>query len=266
MSEKSDFLYAGASITGSNHIRNNLPCQDSWNIVSINGGIIAAVADGHGSDVCKHSDLGSKQAVDTFTKYFSELFPEIIDPISFHSYLSRNRNDILPIKICQDWEKEIKLVHERNGFSETFDPILYGSTLLGIVILPNYYFAFQLGDGDILSVDKNNGSNWIIKSDKILGTETHSLSSKEAWKNVKTEIVFCADDKQFPDLIILATDGLSNSFISDSGFLSSGDDYLNLINDHGFKTISEKLPIWLEEITTNGSGDDITVALIKRNY
>lgn len=49
---------------GPYHIKNNIPCQDSYAYKLLeNGYIVSAVADGLGS--CKHSDIGSKVAVDS---------------------------------------------------------------------------------------------------------------------------------------------------------------------------------------------------------
>ena len=64
-----------------------------------------------------------------------------------------------------------------------------------------------------------------------------------------------------PALILLSTDGYSNSFQDEAGFLKVGSDLLHMIRTTagGLDMVKEHLVAWLTESTYAGSGDDITV-------
>ncbi len=66
-----------------------------------------------------------------------------------------------------------------------------------------------------------------------------------------------------PQLILLATDGYSNSFKNDEGFIQ------NVLGIHGYlksfdgyKNVKQSLPHWVDHCAKSGSGDDVTVALL----
>ena len=58
---------------------------------------------------------------------------------------------------------------------------LYGTTLLGMFITESFVFSFQIGDGDISVVTKDEVAP-LVEPEKFLGTETHSLSKPDAWR------------------------------------------------------------------------------------
>ena len=121
----------------------------------------------------------------------------------------------------------------------------------------DFLFAFQLGDGDIVKVSKN-GVYPVIEADKILGTETHSLSKPESWKKAITLIRRREENEQLPVMYMLSTDGLSNSYKNDGEFQKTCMDYYALLKEHGVKAVSGQLQTWLQETSEMGSGDDIT--------
>jgi hypothetical protein len=62
---------------------------------------------------------------------------------------------------------------------------------------------------------------------------------------------------------LLSTDGYANSFRSDEDFLKIGQDYLEIIREQGISSLAEELPAILTEATEQGSGDDITLAILQ---
>jgi hypothetical protein len=66
-----------------------------------------------------------------------------------------------------------------------------------------------------------------------------------------------------PSLVLLSTDGYANSFRSDEDFLKIGQDYLEIIREQGISSLAEELPAILTEATQQGSGDDITLAILQ---
>ena len=72
--------------------------------------------------------------------------------------------------------------------------------------------------------------------------------------------------KNFPEMLLLSTDGYSNSFREDAGFLNVGRDILEAIRAEGIERVSEQLEGWLTEATDCGSGDDISVGILCRKH
>jgi hypothetical protein len=60
---------------------------------------------------------------------------------------------------------------------------------------------------------------------------------------------------------MLSTDGCSNSFSDENAFLKVATDLESMVRTSGWPELETQLPIWLEEITRTGSGDDITIVI-----
>ena len=90
--------------------------------------------------------------------------------------------------------------------------------------------------------------------------ETTSLCQPEAWKDFRSSWV---TKPALPSLVLLSTDGYANSFRSDEDFLKIGQDYLEIIRQQGIASLAEELPTILTEATQQGSGDDITLAILQ---
>jgi hypothetical protein len=63
-------------------------------------------------------------------------------------------------------------------------------------------------------------------------------------------------------LVLLSTDGYINSFRSERDFLQIGADYLQLLRQQGVDAVAHDLPDILSQASLEGSGDDISVALL----
>jgi serine/threonine protein phosphatase PrpC len=136
---------------------------------------------------------------------------------------------------------------------------MFGTTLLGLVVMPSFLFAFQLGDGDMLFI-RDDAAKPVISGDKMLGTETRSLSGMDAWKMAKSRVCcFPSQDADFA--FMLSTDGFANSYRSEALFLRTALEYFQAVQEHGAETVAENLPAWLNETSGKGSGDDITVLI-----
>jgi hypothetical protein len=61
---------------------------------------------------------------------------------------------------------------------------------------------------------------------------------------------------------MLSTDGYGNSYENDAEFERIGPDYLKLVRERGLGSVVELLPSFLEQVSSGGSGDDVTLALI----
>lgn len=259
----------GTSVQGASHIRSGRECQDSLKkVVKDSGTVILAVADGHGSDSCPYSKTGSYAAVNVFCKILGDYLDTYAgQPEMLFTFLKREGDTKLAQEIDAEWKRRILRLHtkskreilpeaEQDKKKEAVYK-LYGSTLLGLVLTEDFFFAFQLGDGDIVKVSEN-GVYHIIEGDKILGTETHSLSKAESWKKAVTLIRKREEKEQQPVMYMLSSDGLSNSYKNDEEFEKTCMDYYLLLREHGAKAVSDQLKTWLQETSELGSGDDIT--------
>lgn len=259
------FITLGEKVRGFSHEKNKLRCEDRYKIKELDKALIVAVADGHGSSKCKYSQEGAQGAVEVFCDIFQKMYKSCQGDLEkLRQCISRNKTEVIPKKISKEWKDKVKFIHEKKRENEDFSFELYGTTLLGLLITENFYFAFQLGDGDMIFVTDKGETEYVLNGEKLLGTETYSLSSKDSWKNMYTEIHFIENEEEFPQLFMISTDGYSNSFKSNMDFLTSGTGYLELIKSHGKEKIKRNLKPWLKEISKEGCGDDIAVVLIAK--
>lgn len=259
----------GASVQGASHMRSGKECQDSLKkVVKDSGTVILAVADGHGSDSCPYSKTGSFAAVNVFCKILGDYLETYTGQQEMlFTFLKREGDTKIAQEIDAEWKRRILRLHTRckreipldadNNEDKEAVYKLYGSTLLGLVITEQFLFAFQLGDGDIVKVSEN-GVYHMIEADKILGTETHSLSKAESWKKAITLIRKREEKEKMPVMYMLSSDGLANSYRNDDEFKKTCMDYYILLKEHGVKAVSDQLKTWLQETSEMGCGDDIT--------
>lgn len=263
----------GKSVKGASHVRSGMPCQDSFKIQEISDNfLILAVADGHGSEKSPRSATGSRIATnvfyDTMSQYLISYKMELPELVK---YLNRDGEIRFAQDICDEWQRRIKI-----SFSKSKDPKplddegnvkwdevykLYGTTLLGLLVSTTHIFAFQIGDGDMVCVDKDDVTP-IVETEKILGTETHSLSKTDAWKKAVSVIRRRDMEADVPYLYMISTDGFANSHISDAEYYKTCRDYYDMIREHGFDKVCGNMEKWLNETSELGCGDDITLVMV----
>ena len=259
----------GESVQGASHVRSGKECQDSLKkIEKDENTVILAVADGHGSEACPYSKTGADIAVNVFCK----IMDDYLDTYAKQSdmlmtFLKREGDTKVAQAIDAEWKRRVLKAHSGNKREITLDEEgnkdknavykLYGSTLIGLVITKEFLFAFQLGDGDIMSVSTQGVQN-VIDADKILGTETHSLSKSESWKKAITRIRKQDENQKLPLMYMLSSDGMANSYTNEDEFKKTCSDYYALLQEHGPKAVADSLKDWLRETSELGCGDDIT--------
>ena len=265
----------GTSVKGATHERNGLPLQDNCKIEEISDKItILAVADGHGSSKCPRSDRGSLIAVNTFCSviknYLLNYGKEKDGLTNLVTFLNREGDMRFAQDICEEWQARVKQSFYKNKDESVVDEegnidwkkvySLYGTTLLGMLITDTFVFSFQIGDGDINYITADEISP-LVEPEKFLGTETHSLSKVDAWRNAVASVrrKNVADDT--PYLYMLSTDGLANSYVSQEEFYKTCREYYEMIEQHGYEAVRDNLEKWLKETSELGCGDDITVVM-----
>ncbi len=146
-----------------------------------------------------------------------------------------------------DWEKRKEIYH------------LYGTTLVGMLITPEFHFALQIGDGDISRINDDGQAEIFLEEDNILGVETYSLCEREPWKRAHAKLIHSSND-EFS--YILSSDGFKNSHASQHDYLISCKEYVDAKRSCDEEKFKAALPDWLYETSEYGCGDDITVVII----
>ena len=266
----------GESVQGASHIRSGKECQERLKKVEKDENtVILAVADGHGSDSCPYSKTGSYVAVNVFCKILGDYLATYEgQPELLLTFLNREGDTKVAQAIDAEWKRRILKIHANCKREVVLDADLnkdkgaiykmYGSTLLGLVITKDFLFAFQLGDGDIVKVSEAGVQN-VIEAERILGTETYSLSKDQSWKNAITFVKKEDEVEGRSVMYMLSSDGLANSFKNDDEFKKTCNDYYTLLNEHGAKAVSDHLKTWLAETSELGCGDDITALFVYYN-
>lgn len=290
----------GESVKGASHVRSGLPNQDAIRWFPESGiglPLILAVSDGHGSAKSFRSDKGSCFAVETAIKVIQEFFLSSQSSDINFSALKDAAQRLLPPRLVNEWRKAVnkdlglsendeeKLTNKPN-FTDEEKQILvdkdgeaawqavennyflaYGATVLAVLVTEFFIVYIQLGDGDILEVDsKGNTTRPLERDPNLIANETTSLCMNKAWNEFQVHIKLYPQGtpKEIPALILVSTDGYSNSFSTDEGFFKIGQDYQQMFKSNLTEEVRQKLEGFLQETSEKGSGDDITLGMIKR--
>ena len=187
------------------------------------------------------------------------------------TFLNREGDMRFAQDVCEEWQARIKQSFYKNkvdgmtdkdgniNWSSVFS--LYGTTLLGMLVTDSFVFSFQIGDGDISIVTKEEVAP-MVEPEKFLGTETHSLSKPDAWRKSVASVCRRDVEGDEPYMYILSTDGFANSYTSDAEYQKTCKDYLQMLNEHGVALVQANLKNWLTETSELGCGDDITVVMV----
>lgn len=169
-------------VKGATHVRNQTPCQDNKRIVEISDKIaIVSVADGHGSSKCPRSDRGSMIAVNSFyevMKNYLKVYGDDETGLSnLITFLNREGDMRFAQDVCEEWQARVKQSFYKNkvdGMTDEDGNIkwpsvfsLYGTTLLGMLVTDSFVFSFQIGDGDISVVLKDEVAP-LVEPEKFL--------------------------------------------------------------------------------------------------
>ena len=278
----------GSSVRGTSHVAKGLVNQDAIKWLPQGGrGELAlmAVADGHGSAIHFRSDQGSKFAVTVAIEVLFDIMTQEIDPPGGDiSSLKKIVYSSLAKAISLKWEQAVDAHIAKNPFTTEEEPFLkaklgspltpekariaYGSTLLAAAIKKDFFAVYaQISDGDILLVDKDGKvSNPVSKKAQLLTNEiAASLCHSNNWNEFKINFQEYYDYEYLPELILLATDGYSNSFPTYKSFEKIGSDYLSMIRSEGLDAVKNRLGKILIDTSKRGSGDDITVGIIVKD-
>jgi serine/threonine protein phosphatase PrpC len=274
----------GKSVRGANHFQTSIPNQDAigwWTGAQDGLPLIMAISDGHGGERSFRSNRGSRIAVQITLQVLQEFIkglPDLRDLVEAEHMAAAE----LPQTILKCWEQEVKADLETNPFqeqelkrllekrgtaskemAERYPLLVYGATILATVVTQYFILHLQLGDGDILCVDPN-GKTYrpYPRDERLIDNETTSLCSLNAADfRLRLEPV----SKNGPVMVLMVSDGFSNSFPDEEELLKAGIEYLQSIRLEGMDAINENLDATLKHISRLVSGDDISLGLLKRS-
>lgn len=134
----------------------------------------------------------------------------------------------------------------------------YGATLLGVLVGEKTVHSFQLGDGYIVYIP-SSGEPELLQHPpaSAMANQTPSLCSPDA---VESAAPATRQMRELgaPKAFLVTTDGVPNSYTDFSGFLKFCSD-VSLDPDS-----PAKLPNWLEGISQRGSGDDVSIGMLRQ--
>ncbi|MDA8186032.1 MAG: protein phosphatase 2C domain-containing protein [Acidimicrobiales bacterium] len=246
-------------------------------LVAVEGDLLAAaVADGHGHPRGVRADVGARLAVATALDLVAASYPGLRAPEAAHRLL-----DDLPARIPALWSERVASDLAAHPLGEDdleravagegpaaraaleHDPaIAYGTTVILVAATPEHLLVAQLGDGDVLVAGRRGALRRPLRKDpELVANRTWSLASPDASRHFETAFV---PHDLTTELVLAATDGYANSYRDPSGFDQVASDMLAMVRDHGMALLARSLPHWLESTSEQGSGDDITVAVLAR--
>lgn len=171
-----------------------------------------------------------------------------------------------------DWEKKYVKEKYLNEFKSqmamdreqrTILEKTYGCTLMTYVQTPNYWFAFHLGDGKMISYEIKNGKvQWkepVPWDDRCFLNKTTSLCDSDAIN----EFRYCYEgDGKFPVAVFLGSDGLDDSFGEETNLVNFYIQVIKMLAHDGEDETLQSLKETLPQLSKIGSKDDMSVATI----
>lgn len=264
-----------ASERGASHNAHNVPNQDAVAVAGVPaGGLIAAVADGHGHSRHIRSARGSRIAVDIACQAGLDLATRIAAGAGGAGDAARladlARETTVP-QIVRLWRAAVLKDVAADPFSDEEsgqrhpgdDPtIAYGSTLLLAVAAGKILVLAQIGDGDIVGVLAGGAAILPVPADPQLdGMVTTSLCAANARSDFR---VVALDVGQQPLVaVLLATDGYGNAQLAEPWAGAFSRDLVQMMASRDDQWFASQLPGWAAMCASaGGSADDTTVALL----
>ncbi len=145
---------------------------------------------------------------------------------------------------------------------EAFSPLLYGTTLGLVVMTPRWWGHTGLGDWDLLQLQASGSRLLSQENDPAAaGEATFSLCLNDAAAHCAPRTAIQRLDLETPAFaLLLSTDGIRKSCSTDDDFFALGR-YLSQAPLPQAVEPPVDLAASLDRISSQGSGDDVTVAI-----
>jgi len=270
-----EWVVLAETARGYAHDLSGLPNQDSHLgaglVIGKEPGILAAVADGHGSRRHFRSGTGSRLATMAARECVLVASADLVEDVTTVGAAMKLEQRIAPM-IVETWRSSVSadvsespFTPEEESLRLTGDTaeIAYGSTLLVGVWTADWVLCLQIGDGDILVVKSDASVLVPVPEDpNIIGHRTTSLCQPDALESFRYAILDTSQTS--PLALMLSTDGFSNSRTG-----AWQEDVAAEIGDRfgtgGVPLVADGLRSWVMlSASSDGSGDDTTVCLVVR--
>lgn len=227
--------------------------------------ISASIADGHGVKRCmfshRGSEFASKACVEVLDSIFYEIkFLEKCDLINLLNSPEYNNN--ISKQVHEIWKKYVK-EHFKSRIPNVYnvDYILYGTTLIGVLITKYVNLYIQIGDGNILEYE--SGEFKVIRYDKknkVPGV-LNSMYLEDAPEFIQISYEINTGKKKS---VVLFSDGYTNSFENYNELYSFTENTIKNYNRSIFTRyrLTKEYSRYLEYLTINKSKDDISIIYI----
>jgi len=253
------------SVIGAAHRRQGKPCQDASLSCQLGSGPqqlqLLAVSDGHGGSRYWLSDIGSNQACNAVRESVEAALQQT--PLSDRDQWLRQLQLELPEAIQQRWLEAVQRDWQQRPESATtpFSSAVYGCTLGFVLLAPQWWGCSGIGDWDLVGISAAGEAN-LLSEETLQGSHgeaTTSLCQADvmvAWRQrAQLQELRASDPLQ---ALVLSTDGIRKSCATDGDFLQLCGQMIALES-------GDLLKQGLVEITAQGSGDDVSVAIVQRS-
>lgn len=257
----------GSTVRGASHARRDMPNQDAlaWAPAGSGGqptldaeAFIAAVADGHGAPAYDRSDIGSRIAVNCAIE-------------ALRRFVGGGSGEGMVEEILGRWREAVAADHraraQDSGWVEAGHDVLtpYGCTLAAVAMAPSRLLVLQIGDSDVLFGYPDGRIERPLPVDQgLIGEQTYSLCAQDAAQRFRVRAMAADGVPNWPDFVMLSTDGVAKSFADEKAFLAIGRQYRDTVRKVGLPEVIGRLDDWLAEVSRRGSGDDVTLCLANR--
>ena len=273
------FLKFAYSLQGANHKRDGKVCQDASRAYENGSMAVIAVADGHGSDNYPRTDRGSRFAVTAALEAIKEFVKAVrreapLDAINVFAE-QKDRLRGLELNILRRWHESVDGDIEENPFCECelekvsqryreayLDPSnprrkkAYGTTLIAICAIEDYWFGLQIGDGKCFAIGWDGVCTEPIPWDENCQANiTTSICDENALEEFR---FFCGEE--FPLAVFIASDGVDDSYAGDDELHDLYRTIFCMLDEKGEKAGTREIQQFLPVISKNGSGDDVSMA------
>ena len=170
------------------------------------------------------------------------------------------------------WRETVKKHFKQNPFLETeinnFSPeiinelkqnphIAYGSTLIFAIACDENLFIIKIGDGEVRICTENNIISPMPNAEEFAFGKTTSLCNSDASAHIQNCIISLSMVKS----CVISTDGVINSFETEEHF----NDFCEKLSnecENDIAAFKKQLEDFLPKLTEQGSGDDVSVAIL----
>lgn len=267
---------------GAAHRRQGRPCQDfslSHRCRDAAGQpvLVLAVADGHGGARYRRSERGSRLACELAVAEVAralgaQTLAAATDLEPWRRWLAQELPEAIHRlwldAIAADWERDPQdrdpaspaaAAAAPEAGAEGFSPLTYGTTLGLVVIGPCWWGHTGLGDWDLVRVEAEGGGASLLSEEPAQpagGEATCSLCQGQAARLFAPRSALYPRREGERCSLVLSSDGIRKSCATDADFLTLAA-HLAAVPDDA----PERLASALDQISREGSGDDVSVAI-----